>query len=491
MATTVHTRTEKRPTGREFQPLAQNAYRVLGLAGGASQAEIYEAASALRLALKLGVEKTFPGDSQLFGPVCRTETDVRGALSRLANPPQRIFERLFWFHEAASTFVVNKLGELPAAVEKLTAEGTRAARHDAALLSVAALLRLDAELKDEAAWVRSLSLWKEVVEGDEFWTLLVAADLKGDFEPLATYGEVRELRGRALRVLTTPVADRAKDALAREDFRECRRALAVLRGAALPEKLWAEYENEILSPVEDKIEETCESVFSWARWASQHQSSLTDRVATYSKAFSDYEQRLRPLLKKIFDIAGAESHAARRAFELAASNLYDLATYYEEIGDSNLSFIIARAAWKLAPPESATLRLIEEKVRPGDPAQRIVDKSDAGYAAVLAAELRPTISAQPDLFTQFTAAPQPKSNKGCTSLLWIGFGLLMCVMLGKCGSPGLRQGRKYTPPPPTNFNYNIAIPQPFPRLNPMLYPELRPVQPPQVVRKRKRAGQRR
>ncbi len=505
MATTtkIYTRTEKGsptpPEGHEFQPLSQNAYRVLGLSCVATQGEVYEAAARLRRTLKLGVAKTFAGDlAWLGGHVSREETDIRDAVSRLSNPPQRIYERLFWFADdahAAHHAPVSNLKELHAAANSLLAQETRASRHDAALLSLATLLRRDAEMKIEAAWARAFSLWRDVIESDEYWSFLIASELKGDFEQLATYAEARELRGRTLRVVTAPVAAEAKDALAREDLRVCGRALSILRGASLPEKLWAEYENDILAPVEDQIEETCQSVFAWARWASQHQSKLTDRIETYGKALGDYDQRLRPLLKKIFDVAGAQSHCARRGFESAATHLNELATFYKDIGDTDLASKISQAAWKLAPPESATLRLIEEGMSADDLAQMPADKTDDGYARVLASELTPTtMYGQTDVFRQFTERQQQKTktttNKGAgTSLVWVVFGLLICVLLSRCENSGSRSRTHYgTYPGTVNFNYNVAIPQftpfpvpqfsPLPHLEPLTIPAPRRVSPP-------------
>ncbi|MDQ3803639.1 MAG: hypothetical protein M3416_07400, partial [Acidobacteriota bacterium] len=72
--------------GARLEPVARSAFRTLGLTASASQAEVFEAAEALRLALKLGVEKKFDGDLAWLGSVARAEADVRDATGRLSDP---------------------------------------------------------------------------------------------------------------------------------------------------------------------------------------------------------------------------------------------------------------------------------------------------------------------------------------------------------------------------------------------------------------------
>ena len=87
----------KPPVGL-FEPAARDAFRVLGLGAGAAQGEVFDAASSLRLALKVGVRKRFEGDAAWLGEVARKESDVRDAVGRLSEPVQRARERLYWFH---------------------------------------------------------------------------------------------------------------------------------------------------------------------------------------------------------------------------------------------------------------------------------------------------------------------------------------------------------------------------------------------------------
>ena len=147
-------------SGAGFGPAARGAFRTLGLAASASQAEVFEAAEALRLALKLGVEKRFDTDLAWLGGAARTEADVRDALGRLGDPPRRAAERLFWFHAPRVCPRPGSPEALRRECEALAARGGPAALHDAALLLLAGLHALDPQFKEPAAWARAFALWR-------------------------------------------------------------------------------------------------------------------------------------------------------------------------------------------------------------------------------------------------------------------------------------------------------------------------------------------
>src|SRR5215208_3189164 len=168
-------RVEWKPPVGLFGPAARGAFRVLGLGAGAAQGEVFDAAASLRLALKVGVRKTFEGDAAWLGEVARRESDVRDAVGRLSEPVQRARERLFWFQQPAPRTQVSTVAELTAAVEEVLkrvpvepfdrdganekqgarlADDAAAALHDAALLALAGVVRLDPTLSAGEAWAR-------------------------------------------------------------------------------------------------------------------------------------------------------------------------------------------------------------------------------------------------------------------------------------------------------------------------------------------------
>ncbi len=479
--------------GRQPEPLARNAFRTLGLPASASQGEIHERATALRLAHKLGVEKTFDGDLTWLGPLGRSEADVRDALGRLADPPQRILERLFWFHTLPPVEPPAKTAQIWEAVDSLLRAETPSARHDAALLSLAALQRLDPGFKERDAWARAYALWRDVLEREEFWSLLVASDLKGEFEQLANHAEDKALRARAPRLLTAPVAERAREAVARDDFETAGRALSVLRTAALPEALLGEYENAALGPVEDRAEQVCDEAFGMAPLFYIGDDPQVRRRHYFDEAWKNFHWRVKPFLGRFLLLAGTRSHALRRSCEHVAEQLNNLADAYRRYGFPQQSLHVYRQSRNLAPPSSAALASAEEGLRALDPAATLSTYGETEYAAALATELA-DLSVPRKLFDGEVLVPPPDSGDatiwGC--LGQIAFYALMvggCFLLNECGVINTRRSGRTLPPPPAinfNFNYNaprIVIP-PMPRLEPLNIPP--PLTPPKTTRRRQR-----
>ena len=353
------TRVEWKPTEGRFRPAARSAFRALGLAATAAQGEVFDAVSGVRLALKLGVRKTFEGDLPWLGPVGRGESEVRDALGRLSEPAQRARERLFWFHGPVPAGPAPAVAELMRAVEAVLARGSggagdpggghvsAAALHDAALLALAGLARLDAALLEEGAWARAFALWRRLFEGEEFWSLLVAADLKGHYEQAVTFGEVAELRLRAPRLVSEFVAGRGFDAARAGDARLCLRALRVLRGAGLPRPLLDEYEQEAVGPFEDAAVEKLDAAFAWVGLVSVQDGARRRNYC--NEAWRKFDN-LRPRLAEFAGLAGADSYAARRVFEHAASKLLRLAEGFEAAGRREEALFVCLKARALAPP---------------------------------------------------------------------------------------------------------------------------------------------
>jgi hypothetical protein len=456
------TRVETKPCARRFQPLAHSAFRTLGLSASVSQAEVFDAASSVRLALKLGVNKTFDTDLPWLEPVSRAEADVRDASGRLSDPTRRAFERLFWFHGRVTSPPVTSAAELLRAVEGLLFRDSPAACHDAALLALAGLLRLDPALRETEAWAHALRLWRQTIEREEFWSLLVAADLKGEFEQLVTFGEVGELRARAPRLVSAPVAERAKDAIVREDLRMCSRALVVLRGAGLPGALLSEYEHDILGPLEDRIESSCGSAFVWVKLYSDGAQSSGRRRNVYNEAWRKFKNQLCPMLSDFLKLAGAHSHAARRVFEHAAENLYELSNAYDQNGQRAQSLFVCLKARALAPNGSVTLPLIEDKLR--EHGAELKDRTEEDFVALLAHELRER--REPAGLFKDSALASDRTLAGAygrrsTSSSSFSIALLLWLMIvasffatNKCAGPPTSGPYPSLPYPPGALNFN-------------------------------------
>jgi len=451
-----------KPAGRSFEPLAGSAFCALGLAATASQREVFDAASSVRLALKLGVQKNFESDLPWLAPVSRTESDVRDALSRLSEPAGRAFERLFWFHAGVKTEPASNVAELRAGVDALLSDDSPAALHDAALLALAGLLRLDPALEDAEAWGFVFKLWHETVEREEFWSLLVAADLNGEYEQSVTFGEVRRLRLRTPRLVSAPVAEHAKDATLRGDLGACARAFAILRAGRLPAALLEEYERDTLGPAEDRLEEACDTVFSASALAGGFMPSESEAVR-YNNAWDKFERKVKPQLRGIVEIGGVGNAYVRRALERAADKLRDLAERYRGIGLHGQSVTLLSEARSLAPPGCEALESIDAALLIQNPGVEVSERSFDDYAQKLARELSEG-RVPPKLPRSYTL-PAVKTEKAGgfrpVALLWLAM-IVSCFALQRCRVINMKPSTTFPPANlrMMNLNYDTRFPMP-------------------------------
>ena len=498
--------------GATFEPVARSAFRVLGLAACASQREVFDAAASVRLALKVGVRKTFDSDLAWLGRVAREESDVRDAVGRLSEPAQRAFERLFWFDEPPAASHVSDVEELERAVSSPSSREADAP-HDAALLALAGLVRLDPELGATEAWARAFGLWRRVFDAEEFWSRLVAADLRGDFEQLVTYAEARELRASAPRVVSRPLAERARDAAVRGDARDCGRALALLRGAQLPPALLEEYEREALGPLEDSLTERVSAAAGWLYVVTVERRG----AATVRNYANDAWQKFKaaaPDLSEFVRAAGASHYAARRVLEHASSKLFLLSERFEEAGRREESLFVALKAHALAPPDTEAGARAWARLCALGAGRGPSEKTEDEYAEALARELSdarepeklfrndPKGEQTLDSFLKTYSDGQSRSaarkQSGClTALLVCVSFAFTCFALQRCGGINTRPSRTYPGgfPAPTytpfqmNLNYNLNLNlniQPYPLPTPLILDE-----PGRRVRGRKRRADRR
>jgi hypothetical protein len=514
-------RVEWKPPLGLFEPAARDAFRVLGLGAQASQREVFDAAAGLRLALKVGVRKTLVVDAAWLGEVRRDASDVRDAVGRLSEPVQRARERLFWFQLPAPHAQVSTAAGLTAAVEELLkrvpvraersegadddgskdkdggrlADAEAAALHDAALLALAGLVRLDPALLEAEAWARAFQLWRRLFGCEEFWSLLVALDLKGDYEQAVTFGEAAELRRDAPRVVYAHAAGRARDAVARDDLREAARALQLLRGAAPSPTLLREYEEETVGPAEDKLTEELDAAFTWVGGPGYELKSAAERRNVCNAAWRRF-QDLRPRLADFARLAGPDSFYARRVFEQASSKLFKLASAFEEIQRTQEALFVCLKARSLAPPESEELAAIEAKLVALGAAEGLRDRSQPEYAAELARELEDArvpgkiFKDDPKGGKTLDSYTRKRDVPGC--LTSVAFWLLMVgvgVGLKACGVINTRPTRTplHTLPamnvrPNLNFNVNYNL-QPV-NIPPLVYPDPRAARTPRERRRR-------
>jgi hypothetical protein len=443
---------------------------VLGLGASATQAEVFEAAEGLGLAGRLGVEKRLETDLAWLGEVSRGEVEVRDALGRLSDPPRRAAERLFWFHTPLAVPRPASVEGLRGAAGRILERGGAAARHDAALFLLAALHALDTRLEERELWAEAFRLWREEVEAEEFWSSLVAADLRGEYEQVLTFAEAAELRLRTPRLVSQALAGVAVEEAAHENHAGVGRVLAVLRDARLPRPLLEEYENEALGPLEERAERVCDASFGFvslmAHGTSLPPSELKERH--YDPAVYRFCSEAKPELFKFLDAAGADSYHLRRLTRHAAERLGELAGYYRKDVWTEQAVYLYRTARALAPDDSAELAASDAALREMGGGEKIETTEYVVRLARELSDLRPPSKLFKAPPAAYTAKGDP-TFKGCGwQIALFVVAVISCFVLDKCGV--IKMGRRSSYPPAFNFNYNYNQRVPVPQFSPVPIP---------------------
>lgn len=447
--------------------MAQSAFRLLGLAASASQREVYDAATRLRLALRVGVANKFESDLLWLAPLGRDDAGVRDALSRLGSPVERAAERLCWFYDGANFATPETVAALEAEAERrLTGKGA-AVVHDAALLLLAGLHRLDSELRERECWARAFALWRQLCEGEEFWSLLVAADLKGGFEPTVTFAEVAELRAGAPRLISAPIAEYARTAALDGRYEAARRALDVLRAARLPPQLLAEYEDEVIGPLDDRLDPLFDEIFG-APEVFYGAASESFKRGAYGHALARVERELKPALRALLEVAGPQHYSTHRACSEAARRLAALAGGWLELNERKRARDLLKLALTVAPPAAPERLEIGERLREldstGETEAADVNIAEGETAAeeYEAAALRELGREMPDWAVEEQGGglsrPSLKRDlRGClTVVLFYLLVIGACAVTQKCGYTKFTGGsRRHSPAIDVLRNFNM------------------------------------
>jgi hypothetical protein len=194
-----------------------NAYRVLRVPGGASASDIHKAADSIRRGVAPGLSRTSDIDIPGLGNVPRGDTDIRAALGRLADPAQRLTDRLFWFCELPA----------PAGAQRFSSPMDPTG-HDSALRALFEAMQGGLDDAGLAAWVKALRGWHAVANDEDYWFLALIHEDEGSFERRATSADAEALRADAVRIAAEPLILAARAALVADDRETVRRILTAL-----------------------------------------------------------------------------------------------------------------------------------------------------------------------------------------------------------------------------------------------------------------------
>lgn len=153
---------------------ANNSYQLLGLDVSASEKDILKRSKEIINRLKIDDYPEYENDISVFGKL-RSEDSIKNALQKLQSPKSKIKEYFFWFNisdeiDKRALRLIQERNYLNAA--HVWENAIEIKKNDSILYqkNIAILYCLMLALDDNKAHLEeSISMWKQVVEGEAFW----------------------------------------------------------------------------------------------------------------------------------------------------------------------------------------------------------------------------------------------------------------------------------------------------------------------------------
>jgi Tfp pilus assembly protein PilO len=295
-----------------------NAYRVLRLSVSASVTDIHKAAASMRRAATLGLATTTEADIPALGQVPRTDADIRSAVGRLANPLQRLSDRVFWFYNQPQSVV----------------QISDPASHDEALRDLFRAFQASLDDSGVATWVKALRAWHAIVCDDAYWSLALAHEEQGGFEPTAIFSEVEAVRADAVRLAAEPLILAGRAALAADHGGSVRRILAALAGLADTGPWAATAVEDIASPAIEHFRRLCQAAHEkYGSKIVREQDAGERNKNACEEALENFRGEIQPALDRLTRLLPQDHELSQRVRENAAIYLSGLATDYTWAND--------------------------------------------------------------------------------------------------------------------------------------------------------------
>jgi hypothetical protein len=315
---------------------AENAYRILGLTADATQADIDRAARRMRIWKDKNDIPPTANDAAFLGTIRRQRSSIEGAVARLADPEQRVEERIWWFCLT------------PPSTDSAPARGLRSVlgRHDQALLDLHRALHMQADI-GWAQWRQLIERFATLADDGEYRDWLLAMERTGEFEKRARTEEVVDAQRCMRNRIGWTLADRLEKELEAYD-RSVRDGLTWGSGAAAAQQIghgvgmlqteeakWTDgaWPQDPLSlHVLDRIEDLLLACYAdregsiletWKAMTVETLKPACDR-AVYL-----FNNRLEPLLNEILSLARKDAERMVRIRQRAAAFLSAIVDAYD------------------------------------------------------------------------------------------------------------------------------------------------------------------
>jgi len=369
-----------------------NAYRVLRLSVSASVSDVHKAAASMRRAATLGLAGTTEADILALGQLSRSDTEIRAAVGRLANPLHRLSDRLLWFYT------------LPRSVVQAVQVSPDPAGHDQALHNLFKAAEAGLGNSGIAAWLKALRVWHAVICDDDYWRFVLSHEEQGGFEPAAILSEVEAVRIDALRLAAEPLILAGRAALAAADHGTIRRILVALESLADTGPWAATALEDIASPAVERFEGLCQRTRErYGARIQREQDAASRNKSVCDEALENFRFEIQPALDSVVQMLPDNHAMAHRVREDAALCLSGIASDFTWANDFTLSEQLHEQALTIGRETIGAVRIADRLSRVREAARKQRLRRDLGGTSRevtrhvlrrLAAKLGTTVQAQ-------------------------------------------------------------------------------------------------
>ena len=337
--------------------LKSNAYRVLVASAKATGSEIQKASSALRRTAKLGVAPKSEDEVTILGDVSRHESDIQAALARIKNPPQRLKDRLFWFHVTPKVLDSTTVSKLLQKFQN-DPEAAIALQHDQSLHQLISAINCPLDAAGIERWIDALQTWNQVIANDHYWSLTVSLEERGDFEPAALPSEIESLHERAVELAAEALLVGARNAFAHNEWKIVRGILVALQKLSNTGAWTTRALEELVAPAMETFHKLCSAVSQQCREQISHEPEAADRnKQPCQNALERFRKEIQPALDQLVGLLPPEQYLVRQAKEEAARCLNTIAVNFTWADDFTGSEKLHEEALKLAGDTASAIEI--------------------------------------------------------------------------------------------------------------------------------------
>src|SRR5258706_3973377 len=210
--------------------LTQNAYRILGLGGDATQEAIHQAARRMRLWATSGKAPATAWDMSWLEKIERAMANIDQAVAKLNEPNWRVQERLLWFCGSPEILSGNDLSALRQALKAVAGDETPLLRQNRAVAELAGAIFQPLPI-DTKIWGSVLENFARLNASDDHLRWQLELETTGGFEKQATETEIRDFQRAIPQLVAASLDKHVESALDDENVQDAAAFLEIIRAA--------------------------------------------------------------------------------------------------------------------------------------------------------------------------------------------------------------------------------------------------------------------